>query len=94
MAQHIQLELLDFNGKIAQETVRVGVVGTDYEIDLTTENAQTLRWTLAGYVNRTPRATTGRTCQYGQKCSSPSSTGQARGKPTSPPVDTGQRLHP
>ncbi|MHA7284194.1 histone-like nucleoid-structuring protein Lsr2 [Arthrobacter sp. TMS2-4] len=58
MAQRVQVELVDdLNGEIAQETVRFGVDGTEYEIDLTTNNAEKLRSTLAEYVNKARKAT-------------------------------------
>ena len=58
MAQRVQVELVDdLNGEIAQETVRFGVDGTEYEIDLTTENAEKLRSTLTEYVDKARKAT-------------------------------------
>ena len=48
MAQRVQIDLIDdLNGEVAQETVRFGVDGTEYEIDLTTENAEKLRSALS-----------------------------------------------
>ncbi|WDF35096.1 Lsr2 family protein (plasmid) [Arthrobacter agilis] len=67
MAQRVQVDLVDdLNGEEAQETVRFGVDGIDYEIDLTTENAEKLRSTLSEYVNKGRKATTGRRGQGGQ----------------------------
>jgi hypothetical protein len=61
MAQRIQVNLVDdLNGKEAQETVRFGIDGTNYEIDLTTENAETLRSALSEYVEKGRKAKTGR----------------------------------
>ncbi|WP_104164933.1 Lsr2 family protein [Arthrobacter sp. SX1312] len=58
MAQRVQVELVDdLNGEIAQETVRFGVDGTEYEIDLTTDNAERFRSTLTEYVDKARKAT-------------------------------------
>jgi hypothetical protein len=68
MAQRVQVELVDdLNGEVAQETVRFGVDGTDYEIDLTTENAEKLRSDLAEYVGNARKARTGSRSQEGQR---------------------------
>jgi hypothetical protein len=57
MAQRVQVELIDdLNGEKAQETVRFGIDGTDYEIDLTAENAEKLHTTLAEYVEKSRKA--------------------------------------
>jgi hypothetical protein len=78
MAQRVQVQLVDdLNGDVAQETVRFGVDGTDYEIDLTTENAQKLRSTLSDYVDKARKAT-GRRGQGGQKASTSSSAGRTK----------------
>ncbi|MHA7209580.1 histone-like nucleoid-structuring protein Lsr2 [Arthrobacter sp. MDT1-65] len=75
MAQRVQVELVDdFNGEVAQETVHFGVDGTEYEIDLTTENADRLRSTLSEYVDKGRKAKGGRRGQSGHKSSSPSSS--------------------
>lgn len=75
MAQRVQVQLVDdLNGEEAQETVRFGVDGTDYEIDLTTENAQHLRSTLSEYVEKSRKA------KGGRKTSSNSSTSISRTK--------------
>ncbi len=67
MAQRIQVNLVDdLNGEEAQETVRFGIDGTDYEIDLTTENADELRSALSEYVEKGRKAKTGRRGQNGQ----------------------------
>lgn len=67
MAQRIQVNLVDdLNGEEAQETVRFGIDGTDYEIDLTTENAEELRSALSEYVDKGRKAKTGRRGQGGQ----------------------------
>ncbi|MHA7284596.1 histone-like nucleoid-structuring protein Lsr2 [Arthrobacter sp. TMS2-4] len=76
MAQRVQVELVDdLTGEVAQETVRFGLDGTEYEIDLTTENAQKLRATLTEYADKARKASTRR----GQG-KSPATTGSASGK--------------
>ncbi|MHA7179492.1 histone-like nucleoid-structuring protein Lsr2 [Arthrobacter sp. MDB2-24] len=80
MAQRVQVQLVDdLNGEEAQETVRFGIDGTDYEIDLTTDNAQALRTALAEYVGRARKAKTDRRNQGGQQASS-NSTSSSRVK--------------
>ncbi|HLK00501.1 MAG TPA: Lsr2 family protein [Streptosporangiaceae bacterium] len=60
MAQKVQLLFLDdIDGSEAEGTVRFGLDGTGYEIDLSTEHATALRNTLAAYdkaARRSPRA--------------------------------------
>jgi Lsr2 len=52
MAQKIQtLFIDDIDGGDAEGTVRFGLDGTDYEIDLSTKNAAALRKALARYVD-------------------------------------------
>ena len=51
MAQKIQtLFIDDLDGSEAEGTVRFGLDGTEYEIDLNAEHAQALRDALARYV--------------------------------------------
>ena len=51
MAQRVQTLLIDdLDGSAAEGTVRFGLDGREYEIDLNTEHAQQLRDTLAAYV--------------------------------------------
>ena len=51
MAQKVQtLFIDDIDGSAAEGTVRFGLDGADYEIDLNTEHAQQLRDALAAYV--------------------------------------------
>ncbi|WDF35274.1 Lsr2 family protein (plasmid) [Arthrobacter agilis] len=79
MAQRVQVELVDdLNGEIAQETVRFGVDGTEYEIDLTTENAEKLRSILSEYVDKARKARSGRKGQGGQQSASASTTKSKR----------------
>ena len=57
MAQKIQTLLLDdLDGSEAEGTVRFGLDGTEYEIDLNAEHAQALRDALARYVRAARRA--------------------------------------
>ncbi|MHA7145141.1 histone-like nucleoid-structuring protein Lsr2 [Arthrobacter sp. TmT3-37] len=84
MAQRIQVNLVDdLNGEEAQETVRFGIDGTDYEIDLTTENAEKLRSALSEYVEKGRKAKTGRRGQSGQGGqSSPSAPSKSKREET------------
>jgi hypothetical protein len=51
MAQQIQTTFIDdIDGGPAEGTVRFGLDGTDYEIDLSTEHNAELHKVLAGYV--------------------------------------------
>jgi hypothetical protein len=57
VAQKVQtLFVDDIDGSPAEGTVRFGLDGTDYEIDLNVKNAQTLRDALAPYVKAGRRA--------------------------------------
>ena len=57
MAQKIQtLFIDDLDGSEAEGTVRFGLDGTEYEIDLNAAHAQALRDALAGYVRAARRA--------------------------------------
>ena len=57
MAQKIQtLFIDDLDGSEAEGTVRFGLDGTDYEIDLNTAHAEELREALAPYLNAARRA--------------------------------------
>jgi hypothetical protein len=61
VAQRVQVQLVDdLSGEEAQETVRFGLDGTNYEIDLTEQNAEALRTALAEYVGRGRKAGSGR----------------------------------
>lgn len=58
MAQRVQVQLIDdLNGLAAQETVRFGLDGTKYEIDLTADNAAQLRSALSEYVAKGRKVT-------------------------------------
>lgn len=82
MLQRVQVDLVDdLTGEVAQETVRFGLDGKAYNIDLTTENATKLRSTLSGYVAKGRKATTSRRNQAGQRTTSSSaSTSTSRSK--------------
>jgi nucleoid-associated protein Lsr2 len=57
VAQKIQTLLIDdLDGSAAEETVRFGLDGTEYEIDLNAEHARALRDALARYMNAARRA--------------------------------------
>jgi hypothetical protein len=57
MAQKIQtLFIDDLDGSAAEGTVRFGLYGTEYEIDLNAEHAKALRDALARYVSAARRA--------------------------------------
>ncbi len=66
MAQKIQIILEDdLDGSVGDETVRFGLDGVDYEIDLSTANAAAIREALAKYVDagRRVRAAAGKTAR-------------------------------
>ncbi len=51
MSRDVRVVLVDdLNGQEASETVSFGLDGVTYEIDLTEENAQSLRDTLAAWI--------------------------------------------
>ena len=57
MAQKIQILFIDdLDGSEAEGTIRFGLDGTEYEIDLNAEHAQALRDALARYVQAARRA--------------------------------------
>ena len=57
MAQKIQtLFIDDLDGSAAEGTVRFGLDGTEYEIDLNAGHAKNMREALARYVNAARRA--------------------------------------
>ncbi len=61
MAQQVQVVLVDdLDGGTADETVTFSLDGVSYEIDLTRDNAATLRDVLAPYVGHGRRTGTGR----------------------------------
>jgi hypothetical protein len=57
MAQKVQTLLIDdLDGGEAEATVRFGLDGTDYEIDLSAKHAEALRKALAPYLGAARRA--------------------------------------
>jgi len=57
MAQKITITLVDdFDGGPADETVRFGFEGADYEIDLSSKNASAFRAQLAPFVEHARKA--------------------------------------
>ena len=57
MAQRVEVILEDdIDGGPADETVRFALNGTQYEIDLSSEHAQALRGSLAGYIEHARKA--------------------------------------
>jgi Lsr2 len=57
MAQRVQTLLIDdLDGGEADSTIRFGLDGTDYEIDLNTKHAEALRKALAPYLDAARRA--------------------------------------
>jgi len=57
MAQKVQTLLIDdLDGGEAEATVRFGLDGTDYEIDLNAKHAEALRKALAPYLDAARRA--------------------------------------
>ena len=57
MAQKIQtLFIDDLDGSVAEGTVRFGLDGAEYEIDLNAEHAKALRDALASYVGAARRS--------------------------------------
>ena len=72
MAQKIQtLFIDDIDGGEAEGTVRFGLDGAEYEIDLSTQNAEAMRKAMARYVEAARRApgSTRRPGQSGRKAS-------------------------
>lgn len=56
MARIVQVQLIDdLSGQDADETLRFGLDGADYEIDLTTDHAAELRQILGKYVDHARR---------------------------------------
>jgi len=57
MAQRVSVELEDdIDGGPADETLRFGLGGMDYEIDLSTKNASTFRQQIAPYIEHARKA--------------------------------------
>ncbi len=80
MAQKVQITLVDdLDGGEASETVEFGLDGTSYEIDLSRENAQKLRDSLASYIGEARRSSSRR--RGGRTRSSARSSGVAGSAP-------------
>ncbi len=61
MARSVQVEFLDdIDGSKADETLRYGLDGMNYEIDLNAQHAEKLRATLADFIARSRRVGRGR----------------------------------
>jgi hypothetical protein len=78
VAQKIQTLLIDdLDGGEAEETVRFGLDGTEYEIDLSAKNADALRRAVRRYVDaarRAPGAAARRPGRSGRKAASANGT--------------------
>jgi hypothetical protein len=71
MAQKITVALEDdLDGGPADETVRFGLGGTEYEIDLSTNNANVLRRQLAPFIEHARKAGRGQRRRPGRTTSS------------------------
>jgi hypothetical protein len=80
MAQQIQtLFIDDIDGGPAQATVRFGLDGTDYEIDLSTAHNEELHKVLAGYLTHARKAAgTARRGSRGRRPADPFDTRKVR----------------
>jgi hypothetical protein len=80
MAQQIQtLFIDDIDGGPAEGTVRFGLDGTDYEIDLSTEHSEKLHKVLAAYVTHARKASgTARRGPRGRRGADPLDTRKIR----------------
>lgn len=58
MARKVEVSLIDdMDGSVAAETVKFGVDGLHYEVDLSAEHAKELRNSLSAYIKAGRRAT-------------------------------------
>ncbi|MDN3481201.1 Lsr2 family protein [Arthrobacter sp. APC 3897] len=74
MAQKTQVLLIDdLTGEDAQETVKVGLDGAQYEIDLTSEHAAELREKLSPYISSGRRLRGGSSGRSARRESAPRS---------------------
>jgi hypothetical protein len=79
MAQKITVELQDdLDGGPADTTVRFGVDGAEYEIDLSTKNAAAFRRKLAPFIDHARRAGRGQRRRPGRTRSSRERSGDIR----------------
>jgi hypothetical protein len=79
MAQKVTVELRDdLDGRPADETVRFGIDGAEYEIDLSTSNATTFRQQLAPFIDRARKAGRGPRRRAGRTTASRERSGDIR----------------
>jgi hypothetical protein len=79
MAQKITVALEDdLDGGPADQTVRFGIDGADYEIDLNTSNVTAFRGTLAPFIDHARRAGRGSRRRPGRSASSRERSGGIR----------------
>ena len=79
MAQKVTVELEDdLDGGPADETVRFGVDGSEYEIDLSTKNAVALRRKLAPFIDHARKTGRGQRRRAGRTASSRERSGDIR----------------
>ena len=79
MAQKITVALEDdLDGGPADETVRFGLGGADYEIDLSKKNAATFRRKLAPFIDHARKAGRGQRSRAGRTAASRDRSGSIR----------------
>ena len=79
MAQRISVELEDdLDGGRAAETVRFGLDGSEYEIDISNKNATALRRQLTPYVEHARKAGRGQRRRSGHTTTSRARSGDIR----------------
>jgi Lsr2 len=79
MAQRVTVELEDdLDGGPADQTLRFGLGGMDYEIDLSKKNASKFRRQIAPYIEHARKAGRGQRRQPGRTASSRERSGDIR----------------
>jgi Lsr2 len=79
MAQKVTVMLTDdFDGGAAEETVRFGIDGADYEIDLSAKNARRFRKQLAPFIEHARKASRGLSRRAARSSSSRQHSGDIR----------------
>jgi hypothetical protein len=79
MAQKVTVELQDdLDGGPADETVRFGVDGAEYEIDLSNKNAAAFRRKLAPFIDHARKAVRGQRRRPGRTSASREHSGDIR----------------
>lgn len=79
MAQKITVALEDdLDGGPAEQTVRFGIGGTEYEIDLSNKNATTFRRQLAPFIEHARKAGRGQRRRPGRTAASREHSGDIR----------------